>query len=372
MAVALSSAPRQSLMVAGSIQVPVGSLQSLRAEAEQLHANVSDLGSKTAQVVASVAAEYTTLINTLRPMGEKAITRIIQLGDEIEKLAADQNSTQHDALIADCKAGSIALHNAFDDAYNSAKSALDAATKEATEIVYDESQTETDETRVKQIIALATVILASNKSNLQFQQDRVNTESQAEQTATNARNDAESKLKNAKNVRIVRDVFTLGLGEAGDWGSLNKEMSDAESALRTADNNLEQAQKDYAAAQSAVTSALADIAAITALLPDLQRLGAIFQTERAQLEQTRAKLNDFTNTCLDLANYFGSLDAQSAPLEYIHNAAGLASAVVSLQNTLGCNTKLSGPFLTAPSSLDGPLEQIAKSTVPAGPVTSLM
>ncbi|CCM02015.1 uncharacterized protein FIBRA_04091 [Fibroporia radiculosa] len=347
-------------------------LMKLTDEAQSLRADSERLSREMTRISGELQHDYSDFTNSLRPPSDKAIARITQLGAKIVQLSSETRPSARDALVAGCKADAIALHNAFDSAHGTAKLSMERAAKEEVDITYDASQAETKEARARDIIVLLNDLISSQNRELATQRDRINTAMHAAKIAREARDEAQRKLDSAKSGRDLRNAFLGPLGDALDIGGLNSQINAAKGALNDAENNLSTAQQDYKSAEDAVNDARGEVDRINGYLPDLQNLRETFRRERTQFDTLHGKMHDFVNLCLDVAVFFGSLTAQSSPMQFVHTAKGLADMVLKVQGIVESNVKLAGPFLTAPDGLDATLKQIAQSTVPPGPIDELM
>ena len=85
--------------------------------------------------------------------------------------------------------------------------------------------------------------------------------------------------------QIVRDIFTFGLGEVGDWRGLNEAINYADSLIKSANANLASCQEGLAHAQASVNAINEELNRFTQLKHSLDGFGPVLQSQASSMEE---------------------------------------------------------------------------------------
>jgi chromosome segregation ATPase len=163
-------------------------------------------------------------------------------------------------------------------------------------------------------------------------------------------------------VQIVRDVFTFGFGELGDWGGINAAIDQAnmliascEENARACHNGLQQAQGDL----QRIQNELSNYQSLRDRLDGYQPR-ALEQERLANA--LRNQLNTVQNNALDVSRYLSVLAAKSSTVQLELPAQELAGKVLALQQSMDV-ARPQGLLWDRPHELQRTLEAIASSPV---------
>jgi hypothetical protein len=173
------------------------------------------------------------------------------------------------------------------------------------------------------------------------------------------------------STQIVRDIFTLGLGELGDWGGINAQIDYANKLIQSCQNDLQTCQNALREAEQAIENIEAEITqygqlqtSLNAYLPRLREL-------KQQADDLRQRNQETCNKSLDVAGFLSILVAKGEALQLGLTAEDFAQRVLAIQKVLN-GKRPQGLMWDRPGQLQSTLEMIASSSVPALDLGDLM
>ncbi|KAJ7861792.1 hypothetical protein B0H14DRAFT_3615918 [Mycena olivaceomarginata] len=255
---------------------------------------------------------------TLTQLGEQKdclSSSITDLGAQNGALAEFSSGTTFDQRVKDCHDQSVTVAKQFKDLYKHSAYHPSECDESCHRYNLPTVDHRAENDRVKELLAISKVMQEGEEKK--------------------AKKDAEEQRDDTEKLRIVRDVLTLGLGEAGDWGSLNDAMNYADQLIGYADTAIQASTKAKDEAQAALTS-------MTALAEQIHEL---------------------ENHALDVGLALGSLVGKSSVLPVLHTAQQLATSVLAIEAVAKTDNRLSGVFVDNPDTMDASLQAIANSPV---------
>jgi chromosome segregation ATPase len=171
--------------------------------------------------------------------------------------------------------------------------------------------------------------------------------------------------------QILRDIFTFGLGELGDWGGLNAAIDYANKLITSCEQNLRACQAALQQAQDGLQRIQSELSNYQSLHNRLNGYTPRLLDQERLANQLRDRLNTLQNNALDVARYLSVLVAKSATLQLGLSAQELAQKVLTLQQSADVK-RPQGLLWDRPAELQKTLEAIATSPVPAIDVGDLM
>ncbi|KAF8147446.1 hypothetical protein K438DRAFT_1780067 [Mycena galopus ATCC 62051] len=346
-------------------------LNQLIVEAQQMPRAIMSSGMKNTQLTREVQGLSQDLSVNLHGPAEAAVTGIIALAHSVEDLSK-ASGTASDALVAKCKGQSVVVSKRFEDLHTNVHGILEKVTKLATDITYQEATTQSRIKRVGEMLQISKAMRVSEEKVRQMRLDRIEDAKAHIQVAEKTRADAQHKKDQAKKARIVRDIFTFGLGKVGDWGGLNEAINYADSLIKSANANLASCQEGLAHAQASVNAINEELNRFTQLKHSLDGFGPVLQSQANSMKEMTTRIQDLENHALDAGVFLSSLAGKASVLAVQHTAKQLASSVLAIESLMGTGTKLTGVLVTNPDSMDAALQAIAKRPVPPSPVDDMM
>ncbi|KAF8132680.1 hypothetical protein K438DRAFT_1642157 [Mycena galopus ATCC 62051] len=305
----------------------------------------------------------------LRPLAETALAGMAVLAQSIENLSQAPGNIE---LMAKCKAQSQTVSNRFDELYKKAHTILVNTTNLATDITYQQSIIQLRMTRVTGLLKISAELRAGEEEVVQARQDEINSFQKSIDKLEKAKKDAQEKRDEAEKLRIVRDVFTLGLGEVGDWGNLKDAMAYGEKLIQKCNEEVSTSQKAKKTAQDAVEAISAELTRYTTLKSDLDGFDPLLQSQLNDLISLAGDVKKFADSAMDVGVLLSALLGDASVLPVKHTAQQLATSVLAIQNQIGTQSKLSGVFVTNPDGMEITLQAIANSTVEPSPDDDLV
>ncbi|KAF8215431.1 hypothetical protein K438DRAFT_1955410 [Mycena galopus ATCC 62051] len=316
----------------------VNGLQALWSERQStMPRAIMSSGMKNTQLTREVQGLSQDLSVNLHGPAEAAVTGIIALAHSVKDLSK-ASGTASDALVAKCKGQSVVVSKRFEDLHTNAHGILEKATKLATDITYQEATTQSRIKCVGEMLQISQAMRVSEEKVRQMRLDRIEDAKAHIQVAEKTRADAQHKTDQAKKARIVRDIFTFGLGEEG-----------------------------LAHAQASVNAINEELNRFTQLKHSLDGFGPVLQSQANSMKEMTTRIQDLENHALDAGVFLLSLAGKASVLAVQHTAKQLAASVLAIESLMGTGTKLTGVLVTNPDSMDAALQAIAKSPVPPSP-----
>ncbi|KAJ7796678.1 hypothetical protein B0H14DRAFT_3157856 [Mycena olivaceomarginata] len=194
-----------------------------------------------------------------------------------------------DDLVAKCKAQSLTVGKRFDDLYNKAHTVLvNAVTNGPRESASVDISSYAEE----------------REASLEIHQGRLEGAQKHIEKLQKAKKDAEEKRDDTVKLRIVRDFFTLGLGEVGDWANLNDAMNHLDTLIDDANEQLTTCQTDKKSNSSAHRWARTQYKQAKS---DLEGFDPILQAQLKAMTDLAARILELENRALEVGVALSSL-----------------------------------------------------------------
>ncbi|KAJ7342772.1 hypothetical protein DFH08DRAFT_962813 [Mycena albidolilacea] len=348
----------------GAALVGPFTLTQLGAQRDCLSSNITDLGAQNGALAEFCQKMSDRLPMELKPLAEAAVGGIQTLADSVEQLSTASGTT-FDQRVKDCHDQSVTVAKQFKDLYNKAHTILANATNLATDITYQQSTIGLKKDRVKELLAISKVMREGEEKVVRMKQDEFTANQSHIDKLQKANKDAEEKRDDTEKLRIIRDVLTLGLGEAGDWGSLNDAMKYADQLIGYADTAIKASTKAKDEAQATVDALNAELTQYTQLKSDLEDFDPVLQSQLTSMTTLAKQIHELENRAFDAGLALGSLVGKSSVLPVLHTAQQLATSVVAIETVAETDNRLSGVFVDNPDTMDAFLQAIANSPVQA-------
>ncbi|KAJ7105044.1 hypothetical protein C8R44DRAFT_333416 [Mycena epipterygia] len=316
-------------------------LNQLIDEAKGISNDISAAGMRNAQLAGQVGGLAMVLTMNLHAPVDAAVAGIIALAHSVEELAK-ATAPASDAVVAKCKGQSVVVGKRFDDLYKKAHDILDKATKLATDNTHQEATTESRIKRIGEMLQISEAMRVSEENVRQMRLDRVANAKDHIRVAEQTRKDAEHKKAQAKEARIVRDIFTFGLGEVGDWGEINEAINYADELIKSANANLASCQTGLAKAQTGVNAINEELNRFTQLKNSLTGFGPVLRGQADSMNAMTKRITDLENHALDAGVFLSSLAGKASVLVVQHTAKQLAASVLAIEGLMGTGSKISG------------------------------
>ncbi|KAJ6449603.1 hypothetical protein C8R47DRAFT_999151 [Mycena vitilis] len=339
-------------------------IYQLADEAKAMAINIPKDTQKNDGLVADVQALSTEITEGFHVPADEALAGIITLSHSVEELSkAKASGSAHDALVAKCKGQSKTVSRRFAALGTKAEKLLVRATELALEITHQATAAQTKTKRVSEMLQISHIMQEGQARLREIRVTRVADAQHRIQVAKEARQLAEENKDEAKTDRIIRDIFTFGLGEIGDWGGLAKAIDYADALIASADADLESAQAGLADAQSKLDAIDQEIARFTDLKGQLDGFGPVLKSQAGEMAIMSKRILEVENNSLDVSVFLGSVVAKADVLWVQHTASKLADSVLKIEQEMKTGRKLTGALFEDPDGMDAILKVIAESPV---------
>ncbi|KAF7340577.1 hypothetical protein MSAN_02129200 [Mycena sanguinolenta] len=318
-------------------------LDMLVLQTKCLSTNIAELGQQNTSLSNFATELSDRLPKEVNAGAETAVGLMKILMQSIEELSKS-SGTATTTLVAKCKGQSVTVYKAFDGLHAKAHTFLVDATNLATDVTYQQSIIQLRINRVDALRQISEAMRANEQKVVALRTE-------------------EEKYKESRDLRIVRDVFTLGLGEAGDWGNLNDAMNYADQLIGYTNKAISTSQADLDKAQSAVDSLNAELGKYGQIKGDLDGYGPLLDAQTTMLIELAKRVGDLENSALDVGVFLASLAGKASVLDVQHTARQLATSVLAIQTQMKTSNRITGSFLDNPESMDATLRAIAGSSV---------
>jgi hypothetical protein len=135
-------------------------------------------------------------------------------------------------------------------------------------------------------------------------------------------------------VQIVRNVFTLGLGELGDWGWVNGQIWEAEQLIASCEQTMTTSCADMQKGQADLQGIQNEISNYQALYDRLDKYQHRVLAQQRLINPLRDQLNTLQNNALDVSRYFSVLAAKGITIQLGLSAPELAQTFLNLQQLM--------------------------------------
>ncbi|KAJ7450632.1 hypothetical protein FB451DRAFT_1052192 [Mycena latifolia] len=311
------------------------------------------------------------LTATMHAPAEAAVAGVVALAHSVEDLSR-ATGTARDALVKKCKGQSVTVSKRFEDLHTKAHDILGRTTKLATDITYQETTDQSKIKRVGEMLQVSKAMQVSEDKVRQMREDRIADAQDHIRVAQQTLEEAKKKKAQAKKARTIRDIFTLGLGELGDWGGLNEAINYADGLIKSANANLASCQTGLAQAQANLNSINEELNRFAQLQNALGGLGPALRAQAGSMDALRKRITDLENHALDAGVFLASLAGKASVLAVQHTAKQLAASVLAIEGLMGTGSKLTGVLADHPETMDTTLQAIASSAVEPSPADEMI
>ncbi|KAF7340558.1 hypothetical protein MSAN_02127300 [Mycena sanguinolenta] len=285
-------------------------LDMLVSQTKSLSTNIAELGKQNASLSNFATELSDRLPKEVNAGAETAIGLMKILMQSIEELSKASGNAMT-ALVAKCKGQSVTVYKAFDGLHAKAHTLLVDATNLATDVTYQQSIIQLRINRVDALRQISEAMRANEQKVVALRTEEVRTAQAHLEKLQETKRIAQEKYKESRDLRIVRDVFTLGLGEAGDWGNLNDAMNYADQLIGYTNKAISTSQADLDKAQSAVDSLNAELGKYGQIKGDLDGYGPLLDAQTTMLIELAKRVGDLENSALDVGVFLASLAGKS-------------------------------------------------------------
>jgi hypothetical protein len=170
---------------------------------------------------------------------------------------------------------------------------------------------------------------------------------------------------------MLRDIFTLGLSELGDWCGLNAQIYYATKLIQSCQNDLQTCNTALSAANDGLNNVKVEIAQYATLRSMLEGYLPLLRAVAAEADGPHLRSTTMANRSLDVAGFLGTLSAKAETVQPGFTAQEFAEHVLDVQKALDVNQP-QGLIWDQPTQLQGVLQVISSSPVPAADVGNLV
>ncbi|KAJ7203355.1 hypothetical protein GGX14DRAFT_369556 [Mycena pura] len=346
-------------------------LKQLIAEAGLMSEYITSAGRQNESLIRQVAELSNELTVKLHAPAEDALAGILTLARLVYELSGAAGA-ENKALVAKCKGQSVVVGKRFENLHTLAHNILSKSTAVATDITYQEASTQSRMKRVGEMLDISRAMQLIEENVRQMRLDRIEDARDHIRMAENTRREAEHKRDEAQAARIVRDIFTLGLGELNDWGGLNEAINYADQLINSANANLSSCETGLAQAQANVNAVNEELSSFNALRDVLGGFGPTLRAQADSMNALTQRILDLENHALDAGVFLSRLAGKASVLGVQHSAKQLAASVLAIEGLMGTGSTVTGVLVDNPDSLDAALQTIAQSAVEPSPADEMV
>ncbi|KAF8647330.1 hypothetical protein AX16_006792 [Volvariella volvacea WC 439] len=316
--------------------------------------------------------------NSLRSPADHAIQGVMVLSGSIEtlynetKAVVEAQKAEIDKMIKVCKNQALVVHKRFQHLYERSDGMMKLASNLSTELTAQLGASEGKVTRLNKLQEVADGLRRGAEARESAAQEKRATAEASVRKAQETKREAEKKRDSSRTSRIVRDIFTFGLGEIGDWGGLNEAIRYADKLIESAQRNAQAAYDDIRAAENTLRDVRREIDQFHSLRSSVTSYRGTLESTRTQAIALKDKNLELANKSLDISTYLGGLVARTETIKTKLSAAQFARAILSVEQLLLTPTKVKGLLLDRPERLESTMEIIARSDEVADDIGDMM
>ncbi|KAI9458446.1 hypothetical protein HD554DRAFT_2177331 [Boletus coccyginus] len=366
-------------------------VQDAPGEDPQISALVSQAATMQQDVkdAAERCTAYEGSLSTLQSESERLLTQgatpamdtLLVLVDRIQSLhemTQDQNTsalvTYHNPttafgaiqarapLVRACKSQSQVVFSHFQSLSEKARSLTQRFTELATDFTFEIALAQERIERLQNMVQIAeTVRNGVENQRESWHGQRATAETHIQQARQTIRS-AQSKRDSMESARVVRNIFTLGLGEVFDFFDLNEEIEDAERTVANAERNARACEQSIQRAMAALQRINDEVARLDTLGNTVHTQETALQASVTHNQALRTRTINLTNASLDVSLFVGTLAARSETLSIHHTAREFAQAVLNFGRLMASDGRLNRLLVQQdPGALQATLDIIAQS-----------
>ncbi|KIJ62950.1 hypothetical protein HYDPIDRAFT_41637 [Hydnomerulius pinastri MD-312] len=352
---------------AASIQHDVDTSATRCASLERLLAGLQRRSERVLTHDASRAMDsliaLTSSIEWLYNVTEKQKAALVKRHDtHTSELAFKMRSS----LSGHCKAQSKVVHNYFKWLHEKSTMLMEKYAELATDLTYEITLSEGRIRRLQDMLQVAEQLRRGAELQRQSWNEQKSTAEEHVRTAENTRRAAERKREDTESARVVRNIFTFGLGEVFDLFDLNEEIEDAERIIASTRRNVEQCGESIRVANEALMRIDGEVDRLNNLRATVHGQEFTLSGSIAHGEELRTRTMELTNKSLDVSLYVGRLAAKSEMLRFNLTAQEFARGVLDFGRIMVSERRVRGVLVDNPGALQGTLEMIAQSDAGEG------
>ncbi|KAK7444519.1 hypothetical protein VKT23_015197 [Stygiomarasmius scandens] len=345
----------------------LNNLQSCIVEAERIGKEIELAKQRCGTLRMQTEDLQRDIDNSLRGPADHALQGMMVLSGSIENLYNQTNAAvqiqkeEVDKLVKTCKSHALVVHKRFQDLYDKSDKMMTRGSDLSVELTAQLGASDGRVTRLNNLQEVADGLRRGAEARQVAEIDKKRVAEQSVYNAEKTKREAEHKRESAMASRIVRDIFTFGLGEIGDWFGLNEAMSYADKLIESAYRNLQTANNDIQAAESTLREVQNEIGRFDTLKTSINSYRGSLESTRTLAIALREKNLELTNKSLDISVYLGGLVARTETVQTKLTAAQFAKAILSVEQLLLTPTKAQGLIQDSPEQLESTMEIIARS-----------
>lgn len=295
-----------------------------------------------------------------------AIQGINVLIQSIEKLWHSASlGLQTDALVALCKGQGLVVGTRFSDLHNQSSTIMDRLNVLALDVTHEAATAQTRIKHIGEMLIIAASMRASAEETHHMRVNRIEDAKEHIRKAFQTKEAAERNKQANVTGRIIRDIFTLGLGEIGDLGGFNQAIDYANKLINSAENNLHACQMGLAEATAELDNINSELRRFTSLKATLDGYGPTLTAQVTLTTELRTKTLQLVNVSLDISIFLGTLAAKTETLNMNSTAQKFAEGILTIGTLIGTTIALKGTLMERPDDMQKTLELIASSPVAA-------
>ncbi|KAH7884864.1 hypothetical protein F5I97DRAFT_1929696 [Phlebopus sp. FC_14] len=265
------------------------------------------------------------------------------------------------SFAVDCKGQSRVVHNHFKYLHDKSRSLMEMYAELTTDLTHEITVAKGRIKRLHEMLQVAEQLRQGSEAQRQSLIDQKATAEAHVRTAEETRRAAERKQEGMESARVVRNIFTLGLGEVFDLFDLNEEIEDAERVIASTRRNVQQCEESIRNADAGLSCIKDEVQRLNDLRSCVQEQEGVLDNTVSQGEGIRARTIDLTNKALDVSVYVGKLAARSEMLRMNFTAEEFARGVLDFGRCMTMEGRVGGLLESHPGRLQGTLEMIANS-----------
>ncbi|KIO28093.1 hypothetical protein M407DRAFT_231350 [Tulasnella calospora MUT 4182] len=295
-----------------------------------------------------------------------AMQGISVLIQSVEKLYHSANDgLVTDALVALCKGHSVVVGTRFKDLHQQSSAIMNRLNDLVLDVTHEAATAQSRIKHVGEMLTIAATMRASAEETRQMRLGRIEDAKAHITKARQTREEAERNKRSNQTGRIIRDIFTLGLGEIGDLGGFNEAIDYADKLINSAENNLHASETGLAEATAGLNNIDAELQRFTSLKATLDGYGPTLTAQVTLTTGLRTKTMQLVNISLDISVFLGTLAAKTETLDLNSTAQKFAESILTIGTLIGTTVVIKGTLMERPEDMQKTLMLIANSPVAA-------
>ncbi|KAI0339042.1 hypothetical protein BDW22DRAFT_1487136 [Trametopsis cervina] len=340
-------------------------LQSCVAEGEQILKEHKLDAARYEQLKSLTDVLRYNIDSSLRAPAEHAVHGLVTLSGSVEGLhnkthqgeLAQQEETK--TLVRLCKSQAFVVANRFEFLYEQSRAIMNQSIELSTELTTKLGELELRMMRLGKLQVVVEDLKKGAETTMQIMSDREKTALISMQSAERTRQEAERA--DAEIGRVIRDIFTLGIGRLSGWNNRKEAIAYAEKQVESSGRLLQQSQDDLRRVQAAVSRIASEI-------DEFGKHAVMLTAYREQLMDTathgivlRERTTALTDHTLTVLQFLAGLAAKSGAVRTKLTTAQFSKAVSAIKGLIDPQERVNGLLVDGTERLDETLEMIAAS-----------